>query len=174
MFIATIRLTNDEKYVAYISRIPARNGTTFKSSNRFQLCLLHWIYYRNCFIVGLSYRLRLSCEQHSLQALMTMFLLSGASIPPEAMMHFLPSFRFPLCFRKISHTPAKIFPIDHKFVISPSIFGLSVHFPPIFGKFFIPYFGKIPPVFLKFPSFLHTFCNFRFPPTLTMMHLCIT
>ena len=30
------------------------------------------------------------------------------------------------------------------------------------------------PVLGKFTCFLHTFCVFRFPPTLTMMHLCIT
>ena len=48
-------------------------------------------------------------------------------------------------------------------------------FAPLFGKFFIfPYFFKFPPEFVKFTCFLYTFCVFRLPPTLTMMHLCIT
>src|SRR6218665_58446 len=49
----------------------------------------------------------------------------------------------------------------------PPILPLLVHFLPI-GKH-----SHFPPVFRKFNSFLHTFCVF-FPPTLAMMHLCIT
>ena len=38
-----------------------------------------------------------------------------------------------------------------------------------------PYFDKFPPPVLhKFTCFLHTLPVFRFPPTFTMMHLCIT
>src|SRR6218665_1573617 len=36
-----------------------------------------------------------------------------------------------------------------------------------------PTFQNLPPVFEKFNSFLHTL-RVIFPPTLTMMHLCIT
>src|SRR6218665_3855246 len=36
------------------------------------------------------------------------------------------------------------------------------------------YFCKFQSDFVIFTCFLHTFCVFRFPPTLTMMHICIT
>src|SRR6218665_2365432 len=40
--------------------------------------------------------------------------------------------------------------------------------------FHFPYFAKFPPDFVKCLCFLHAFCDFRAPRTLTMMHLCIT
>src|SRR6218665_3852964 len=43
--------------------------------------------------------------------------------------------------------------------ISPSFAGKDYYFPLLFEKF---------------TYFLHTLCAFRFPSTLTMMHLCIT
>ena len=59
--------------------------------------------------------------------------------------------------------------IDQKFRISPHIS------PPASRKLlFPPTFQHFPPVLQKFTYFLHAFCVFRFPPTLTMMHLCIT
>ena len=61
--------------------------------------------------------------------------------------------------------------IDHKFRISP-YFPCFSTLPPCFAKFFIsPTFKSFPH---KFTCFLHTLRVFRFPPTLTMMHLCIT
>src|SRR6218665_727757 len=52
---------------------------------------------------------------------------------------------------------------------------LVVHFPPVSRKLlFPPTLKNVPPLFEKFICFLHTLCVFRFPPTLTMMHLCIT
>jgi len=57
----------------------------------------------------------------------------------------------------------------------PQIFPVSVHFPPCFAKLlFPPTLKNFLPVFQKFTCFLHTLCLFRFPPTLTLMHLCIT
>src|SRR6218665_3967976 len=59
--------------------------------------------------------------------------------------------------------------------IFPLIFPVSVHFPPVSRKlFFSPTLTNFPSVFEKFTCFLHTLCVFRFPPTFTMMHLCIT
>src|SRR6218665_3840971 len=64
--------------------------------------------------------------------------------------------------------------IDHKFRICPPIFAVSVHFPPVSRKlFFPPTFTNFPPILGKFTCFLHTLRVFC-PPTLTMMHLCIT
>jgi len=54
-------------------------------------------------------------------------------------------------------------------ILNSPYFSCFTIFPPYFGKIIIP-----PPVFRKFTSFLHTSCVFRFPPALTMMHLCIT
>jgi len=65
----------------------------------------------------------------------------------------------------------RIFPLFSKF---PPIFPVSVNFTPVSPKLlFPPYFYKFPPVFEKFTCFLHTYV-FRFPLTLTMLHLCIT
>src|SRR6218665_3686441 len=56
----------------------------------------------------------------------------------------------------------------------PHILPVLVHFPTDSRKFIIPpTFQNFPLVFNKFNSFLHTLRGF-FPPTLTMMHLCIT
>src|SRR6218665_522315 len=124
---------------------------------------------------------------------------SGASIPPEAMMHFPPLFQiFPL-FPKNFLTPCKIsqilpFPGNFfgfhlpKFLMTllfwssatnfefPPYFRYVNTFPPIFRQnySFHSTFINFPPVFSKFTCFLHTLCVFRFPPTFTMMHLCIT
>ena len=67
--------------------------------------------------------------------------------------------------------------IDHTFRISPHIFSLFeyMHFPMFRENYYFPLLSKIfPPVFEKFTCFLHTLCVFRFPSTLTMMHVCIT
>src|SRR6218665_196861 len=63
--------------------------------------------------------------------------------------------------------------IDHKFRISSPIFAVSVHFP-LFREnyYFPPTLTNFPPLH-KFTCFLHTLRVFRFPPTFTMMHLCI-
>src|SRR6218665_2593379 len=65
--------------------------------------------------------------------------------------------------------------IEHKFRISPC-FPCFGTFPPLFREnyYFPPTFKNVLPVFEKFTCFLHILCVFRFPPTLTMMHLCIT
>ena len=111
-------------------------------------------------------------------------LTSRGVHPPQAMMHF--SVLDCPYFRKISQTPSKtfqnfifseknrLFVIDHWFLIS-SLFSLFQSIPLYFGQIFIsPAFQNDPPDFVKFPCFLHTFCDFRFPSTLTRMHLCIT
>jgi len=57
----------------------------------------------------------------------------------------------------------------------PSYFRCFSTFPPDFGNVILsPYFCKFPPDFVKCTCFLYTLCVFRFPPTLTMVHLCIT
>src|SRR6218665_1149506 len=111
---------------------------------------------------------------------------AGASIPPETMMHFPPLFQIsPLflenfrTFWKIStilpfpekfldfHLPKFLMTfflvIDHKFLIFPPIFAVSVHFPPCFDKNFLsPLLLQIfPPVLDKFTGFLHTLRVFR-------------
>src|SRR6218665_2023109 len=112
------------------------------------------------------------------------------------MMHFTPVSDFPL-FSKNFQTLRKIFTIlpfpkkfldfhppkflmtffNHRPQISnfPPIFAVSVHFP-LFREnyYFPPYFDKFPPVLGKFTCFLHILRAFRVPPTLTLMHLCIT
>ena len=109
-------------------------------------------------------------------------------------MHFPPCFGFPPYFRQIfwlfqKFSTFHLFPknfsvfirqkfwwpfclvIDQKFRISPYF----LHFPLFGGNFtFPPTFNNFIPSFIKITCFLHTFCVFRFPPTFTMMHLCIT
>src|SRR6218665_2981696 len=104
------------------------------------------------------------------------------------MMHFPPCFRFPPIFEKISDLFRKMYRfssaiisddlflvIDHKFRISP-LFSLFQYISLLFREnyYFPPTLKNFPPVLEKFTCFLHTLCVFRFPPTLTMMHLCIT
>jgi len=57
----------------------------------------------------------------------------------------------------------------------PYLASFSTFPPPCLAKIIIfPYCEKFPPVFKKFTCFLRIFRVFRFPPTLTMMYLCIT
>src|SRR6218665_893914 len=65
--------------------------------------------------------------------------------------------------------------IDHKFRISP-LFSVFQYISPLFGEnyYFPPPLNNFPPILEKFTCFLRTLCVFPFPPTLTMMHLCIT
>ncbi len=116
--------------------------------------------------------------------------------PPEAMMHF-PLFQISPYFRKLFQTPWKIFTIwpfpkkifdFHlpKFLMTffffshwPQIwnfplFSLFQYISPYFGKFFFPLLLQISPWFRKIYVFFTYFMCFSFPPTLTMMHLCIT
>src|SRR6218665_2006993 len=112
-------------------------------------------------------------------------LISGVH-PPEAMMHFPPCFRFSPIFEKFSESVENFQNFTFSSKISDDFFYLSTtnfEFPPCFSTF-PPCFAKIiispftftncPPVLGKFICFLHALCVFRFPPTLTMMHLCIT
>src|SRR6218665_2501709 len=67
--------------------------------------------------------------------------------------------------------------IDHKFQISPfpPILTVSVHFPPVSQKLlFPPTFDKFSPCFRKINLLFTYFMCISFPPTFTMMHLCIT
>src|SRR6218665_2625577 len=64
--------------------------------------------------------------------------------------------------------------IDHKFRISPYFRYFST-FPSLFREnyYFPPYFDKFSPLFYtNSPTFYILYVYF--PPTLTMMHLCIT
>src|SRR6218665_2318962 len=110
----------------------------------------------------------------------------GASIPSEAMMHFLPpvsdfppvaenfltpwkiSQILPFSRKNFRFSSAKIsddlfsLVINHKFRISPYFRYLDT-FPHYFEKIILsPYFYKFPSVFGKFTCFLHTLCVFRF------------
>ena len=120
-----------------------------------------------------------------------------ASILPWGHNAFPPCFRFPSYFRKkfrlcgqflqfyLFQKNFSIFirqnfwwpfsVIDHKFRISPYFSLFQYISLPLFRENYSPpYFDKFPPVLEKFTCFLHALCVFRFPPTLTMMHLCIT
>src|SRR6218665_1620815 len=123
---------------------------------------------------------------------------AGASIPPETMMHFPPLFQIsPLflenfrTFWKIStilpfpekfldfHLPKFLMTfflvIDHKFPIL-SIFWLFQYISPLFhGNYsFPPTFTNFSPCFRQIHLLFTYFTCIFFPPTLTMMHLCIT
>src|SRR6218665_2294838 len=112
----------------------------------------------------------------------------GHPSPPETMMHFPPCFRFRPLFSKNFQTRRKIFTIlpfpdkfldfhPPKFLMTP-YFPCFNTFPPLFCEnyYFPLILDKFPPtpVLDKFTCFLHALRVFRFPPTLTMMHLCIT
>jgi len=81
-----------------------------------------------------------------------------------------PLFQISPCFRKEFQTRGK-FSSTTNLKFLPYFCCLS-KFPPISENYYSLYFCKFPPDFVKFKCFLHTFCVFRFPPTLTMMHLC--
>src|SRR6218665_16440 len=121
-------------------------------------------------------------------------LLAEASIPPEAMMHF-PPFQISPCFPKNFLTAWKISPftrkffrfsgakisddlflvINHKFRISSPNVAISIHFSPYFDKHFLSLLLlQISPCFWQIYVFFTYFMCFSFPPTFTMMHLCIT
>ena len=90
---------------------------------------------------------------------------------------FPPCFRFSPISETISDFQNFFFNFSHRPQIwnFPPIFAVSVHFPSVLRIFFFssPTFTNFTPVLGKFTSFSHTLCVF-FPPTLTMMHLCIT
>ena len=109
-------------------------------------------------------------------------------------MYFSPRFRFPLCFRQIFRLRGKfskfyLFPetffdfhppkisddlflvINHKF---PPIFAISIHFPLFRQNYSFPLFKISSPAFGKFTCLYIGLLYFSFPPTFTMMHLCIT
>src|SRR6218665_2694897 len=74
---------------------------------------------------------------------------------------------FPFSSAKISDDLFLV--IDHKFSLFQYIF------PPLFRKIITsPYFEKFPPYFSKIHLLFTYFMSISFPPTLTMMHLCIT
>ena len=112
------------------------------------------------------------------------------------MMHFPPFFRFPPIFEKFSDSvenfqnftfsrknfrfsSAKIsydvfLVIDHKFRISPYFLCFPVS--PLFREnYYFPLtFKNVPLSFRKIHLLFTYFLCISFPPTLTMMHLCIT
>ena len=103
-----------------------------------------------------------------------------ASVPSEAMMHFS-CFRFPLFRKKIRLRgnfsqfylfQKKMFPFSS---IPPYFRYFSSTFSPISGNLlFSPTFANFPLISLSLRVFTYFIC-FRFPPSLTMMHLqCIT
>ena len=116
----------------------------------------------------------------------------GASIPPEAMMHFPSVSYFPLFSKEFSDSVenfpnfTKTFAIFIRqnfwwpFLFSPqpqisSLFSLFQYISPLFREnySFLPTF-KIPPRFRKIYVFFTYFVFFFSPSCLTMMHLCIT
>ena len=125
-----------------------------------------------------------------------MVKIAGASIPPEAMMHFPPVSDSPLFStnfqtlwkiflnltfsRQISRfSSAKIYDylfFSHRPKISNfPLFSLFQYISPCFAKIIIsPYFFKFHPWFRKIHLLFTHFMCISFPPTLTTMHLCIT
>src|SRR6218665_2809286 len=79
---------------------------------------------------------------------------------PETFLHF--------------HQPKIFFlVIDHKFRISPYFLCFST-FSLCFAKIIIsPYFYKFPPCFRQIHLLFTYFTCISFPPTLTVMHLCV-
>src|SRR6218665_1201438 len=98
------------------------------------------------------------------------------------MMHFPPCLGFPPYFLKI-FTLRKIFtilPFPEKFLdfhleFSP-LFSLFQYISPSVSRklLFPPCFDKFPLCFRQFHLLFTYFTYISFPPTLTMMHLCIT
>ena len=85
------------------------------------------------------------------------------------MKNFQKNFRFSSAKIFFSHRPQ-----NHKFRISP-YFSCFSTFPPVSPKLlFPPYFHKFSPCFRKMNLLFTYFMCISFPPTLTMMHLCIT
>src|SRR6218665_3197702 len=82
---------------------------------------------------------------------------------------------FLIFIQKISDDLLFFLVINHKFRIFP-LFSLFQYISPLFSEnyYFPPTFKNFPPVLEIFTCFSHTLCVFRFPPALTMMHLCIT
>src|SRR6218665_252193 len=105
------------------------------------------------------------------------------------MMHF-PPFQISSLFSKNFQTLWRIFQIlpfpekffhfhPPKFLMTfsnfPPILPVSVHFSPVSRKLlFPPFFEQFPPVFQKIHLLFTYFMCISFPPTLTMMQLCIT
>jgi len=86
-----------------------------------------------------------------------------------------PNFTFSWKIFRFSSAKISISDRQPQILNFPSIFAISVHFPPISTKLFFPLLFKISPCFRqKFTCFLTCFMCFSFPPTFTMMHLCIT
>src|SRR6218665_4206558 len=78
---------------------------------------------------------------------------------------------------KISYFHPPKFLTTFSFSHRPQILNFPpvlLHFPPDSRKFIMPpTFQNFPPCFRKIQQ-LFTYFTFNFPPTLTMMHLCIT
>src|SRR6218665_4194092 len=118
--------------------------------------------------------------------------MQGRPSPSKPMMHFSlflipPLIRiclgkfFPLLPKKFLH-PRKFLMtfflflvIHYEFRIS-LLFSIKCYISPLLKKiyYFHPTFFNFHPDLVKFMCFLHTLLVFRFPPTLTIMHLCIT
>jgi len=109
---------------------------------------------------------------------------AGASIPSETMMHFPPLFQISPYFRKnfeLWRNLSKFYFFPKNFFIFirrnfwwPFLLVIDHKFRifPLFSLF--PTLTNFPSVLDKLTCCLHTLPVFRFPPTLTMMHLCIT
>ena len=64
--------------------------------------------------------------------------------------------------------------IDHKFLIS-TLFSLFQYISPLFREnYYFPLLWQIPPCFSQMHLLFTYFTCISFPPTLTIMHLCIT
>src|SRR6218665_963109 len=90
---------------------------------------------------------------------------------------FFPILPFPYKFRFSS---ANIYDdlfsvLDYRIQNSPPIFPNFLLFLPISRKLLFPsYFYKFPPVFGTFTCFFYILYVYFVPPTLAMMHCCIT
>src|SRR6218665_315795 len=85
---------------------------------------------------------------------------------PETFLHHYHPLKFLMTFFLV---------IDHKFRIYSSFSLFQYIFPPVSQKLsFPPYFDKCSPCFRQIHLLFTYFTCISFPPTLTMMHLCIT
>src|SRR6218665_3774045 len=104
---------------------------------------------------------------------------SVSDFPPYFQTHFSDSLgnftNFTFSQKIFRFSSAKISDdlFSHQLQIHP-YFACFSTFPPISLKLLSPYFLKCPPCFRKMYVYFTYFTCISFPPTLTMIHLCIT
>src|SRR6218665_1452943 len=89
---------------------------------------------------------------------------TGASNPPRQ-----------LCISPWFQNPLFIFSHRLQIFNFPPFFAISIHFPLLFREnYYFPLLFKISPCFRQIYVFLTYFMCSSFPPSLTIVHVCIT